>query len=102
VQDANGNIVATDKRVAVLVSGHPINVPGVVQTRGGDNDAYPANYLESSNTNLEKMLLGSQPSECSGLTPLPPSTACSPRSLCNRVAVAPHQNNFNDVVVTFP
>jgi hypothetical protein len=102
VQDKDGNIIASGKQVAVIVAGRPLNTTTPVQVRGGNNDGYASNYLETSNKALEGLINSSLPSACSSLTPAPVSTACSPISNCNKVTSSIRQSGSNDVVIYYP
>lgn len=100
IQDRGGNVIATGKQVSVIVAGRPLNTTTPAQVRGGNNDGYASNYLESSNRALEGLINSAPP--CGSLTPAPVSTACSPLSSCNKITTSSRQSGFNDVVVYYP
>ena len=102
VQDSAGNVTATGKQVAVIVAGRPLNTTIPIQVRGGINDGYATNYLESSNKSMEGLINAPLPAICSSMMPAPVSTACSPLSTCNKVTSSIRQSGFNDVVVYYP
>jgi len=102
VVDASGTVTASDKRYAIIVSSRALADTTPAQTRSGGMPEAPrvvANYLEGSNSLLERMNNLSGVSECSDMTFSPP---CSPLSNCNKVTQAATTSTFNDVVYVFP
>ncbi len=98
VQSTAGATIAIDKQFIILVSGAPLGT----QIRGGANDANAVNYLELSNAELQKRIVGALPPTCLALVPQPILVGCTPLSNCNKAIISNHQASVNDVVVYFP
>lgn len=102
ITDSAGNVLATNKQVAIVVAGRALNGVTPSQTRGGNNDGYASNYLEGNNVTLEQMIIGTLPAACNALSPAVVATGCSPLSNCNRVTTSSRSTSFNDIVVYYP
>lgn len=114
IVDAAGTVIAANKEFAVIVGGRPLQLSPTPQTRTGGSPAATrlvGNYLESSNSMLERLNDHSTIAECSDMT-LPmrcdadPPTPFVAYPLClaahNRVTSAPSSATLNDVVVYHP
>ncbi|MBL8521167.1 MAG: hypothetical protein JNK75_10890 [Betaproteobacteria bacterium] len=102
IADSSGNILASNKQVAVIVTGRALNGVSPAQVRSGNNDGYASNYIEGNNVTLEQMIVGTIPAACNALSPAVVTTGCSPLSNCNRVTTGNRSPSFNDVVVYSP
>ncbi|MBL8516877.1 MAG: hypothetical protein JNM76_07885 [Betaproteobacteria bacterium] len=103
VVDRSGNLVAQNKRLAILVSSAALSGVSPSQSRSSlpSSDARLArNYLELTNKDLELLNNLGPISECADMAPHPPP--CSPLSLCNKITVNKASADFNDVVIYFP
>ena len=97
VRDAHGSVIADGKRFAIIVSGTPLDLPGLAQRHGAaPGDA--RHWLEGANAALE------------GANPHPAAPECrvdAPRPHCEapgclRVRTGAQDARFNDVLAIGP
>jgi len=97
VRDANGAAIASGKPFAVIVSGAPLDLPGLAQ-RHGAAPGDVRHWLEGANAGLERTNSNPPAPEC----PVDAMRAACDAGPCLRVEAAPQGPRFNDVLAIGP
>jgi type II secretory pathway pseudopilin PulG len=93
---ADGALIASGKRAAILVAGAPLAATGQFHSPGFDAGA--AAWLEEPHLRLEWRNANPAAPGC----PASALPSCPSGEGCNRVRIAPRDSRFNDVVATIP